>query len=384
LSGERAPGGGDDAEAMATDWAMRLVISWSPAALRATLLLLLVAPLAPAPAAAAEWLEVRTDHFVVITQDSEEHARTFAGRLERYDQGMRILLHLPENPSDSANPVTIYVVPNLGAIGKLCAGAAMANTKNYCRFIGGWYQGRVEGSVAFIPRPSGSAEVPDESARTMFHEYAHHFMLSNFMGAYPAWYVEGFAEFNATVSFESKGLVGFGKPQSERMRWLAYTNQWLPLEKLLTSNVAALSVDERQSFYSEGWLLTHYLTFEVKRAGQLQTYLKDLNAGKTGLDAARDAFGDLHKLDRELDGYLHSTSLYYVKFQVPELPDNAVTVRRLTQGEVAIMPVRLQSDRGVDATSAKTVVAQARQLAEPFPNDPSAGRARRGRIRCAQ
>jgi hypothetical protein len=324
-----------------------------------------------APAAAAEWLEVRTTHFVVVTQDSEEHARTFAGRLERYDKGMRVLQHLPENPSDKANPVTIYVVPNLGAIGKLCQGTSFANAKNGCRTIGGWYEGRVSGSVAFIPRPSGSAEVPDESAMTMFHEYAHHFMLSNFNGVYPAWYVEGFAEFHATASFESKGMVGFGKPQSDRMRWLIYRGG-LPIEKLLTSNVAALDTDDRQSFYSKGWLLVHYLTFEKSRVGQLQIYLRELNAGKASLDAARTAFGDLTKLDHELDGYLHSESLYYVRFQVPELAGDAITVRRLSAGEAAVMPVRLQSDRGVDDASAKTVVADARRLAAPYPNDPGA------------
>jgi tetratricopeptide (TPR) repeat protein len=61
-----------------------------------------------------------------------------------------------------------------------------------------------------------------------------------------------------------------------------------------------------------------------------------------------------------------------VKFQVPELGPDAITVRRLTAGEAAMIPVRLQSDRGVNEASAKTVVVEARRLAAPYPNDPGA------------
>ena len=45
----------------------------------------------------------------------------------------------------------------------------------------------------------------------LFHEYAHHFMLHHFPAAYPAWYVEGFAEFFSVVAFPQDGSIEYGK-----------------------------------------------------------------------------------------------------------------------------------------------------------------------------
>jgi tetratricopeptide (TPR) repeat protein len=124
--------------------------------------------------------------------------------------------------------------------------------------------------------------------------------------------------------------------------------------------------------YGRGWLLTHYLTFEKSRAGQLTAYLEAISAGKSSLEAARAAFGDLHKLDGELDSYLQRDTLLYARLPVPELAAGAITVRPLTAGEAAMMPVRLQSKRGVDKALAQRVVVEARQLAAPYANDPGA------------
>ena len=332
--------------------------------------LALLATVAAVPAAAADWIEVHTTHFIVLTQDSEARARTFATRLERYDAGMRLLYRLPAIASDRANPVTIYVVPSVGAVVKLCAG--LTDEKSGCREIAGFYEGRVSGSVAFTPRATGDSSPLDLNAQTiLFHEYAHHFILSNFSGPYPAWFSEGFAEFNATASFEAKGMVGFGKPALHRY-WSMLNGGRIAIEKLLGSDVGSLGSEDRESLYGRGWLLTHYLTFEPSRVGQLQAYLRAIAAGKSNLDAAREVFGDLKKLDLALDGYLERSSLLYLKLPVPELAADAVSLRRLTPGEAAMMPVRLRSDRGVDDALAKTVVADARQLAAPWPNDAGA------------
>ena len=41
----------------------------------------------------------------------------------------------------------------------------------------------------------------------LFHEYVHHFMLQHFSVAYPAWFVEGYAELFSNTRFERDGTI---------------------------------------------------------------------------------------------------------------------------------------------------------------------------------
>src|SRR3546814_3738907 len=50
-------------------------------------------------------------------------------------------------------------------------------------------------------------------------------------------------------------------------------------------------------------LLTHYLLLGGERDGQLVQYVALLNKGLTWDQAAKEAFGDLGKLDQDLEAY---------------------------------------------------------------------------------
>lgn len=338
-------------------------------AIKITWISFVLAGFTAAPAQAA-WIEARTEHFIVYSKDdSDASLREFATRLERFDKGMRHLHRLPETPADRANPLTIYVVSDAAAVERLCNNGARRPT---CTDVAGFYNGRAEGSVAFTPHRSGNGDPLDLNAQTvLFHEYTHHFMLQNFSAAYPAWFVEGFAEFNGTASFEKDGSVGFGKPAFHRYYGLL-TGKPLPLARMLAPDSRDLRGDQREAMYGRGWLLTHYLTFSPARQGQLSTYLAAINQGTPGDQAATAAFGDIRKLDSELDKYLHRPTLSYLRLTAAITPTGPITIRQLTPGEGAMMPVRIISKRGVDAAMAARVVVDARRLAAPFPNDPGA------------
>ena len=340
---------------------------------RAGLLAAIVAVATGQPAAAT-WFEARTDHFTVYSEGTEAAVRTFTARLERFDAGLRRLHSLPSRPEDRANPLTVYVVANAEAVRRLCNGndQPSAATRKWCTNVAGFYLGRAEGSLAFTPRRSGSNNPFDLNAETvLFHEYSHHFMMQNYNAAYPAWFVEGFAEFNSTASFEKDGSLGFGRIATHRAYGLL-TMTPLSLPVMLTGDDRPLSASQRESLYGRGWLLTHYLTFDETRKGQLSTYLRAINDGKPSLDAAKLAFGDLSILNRNLDTYLRTTKLFYYSLPATTVPEASVVLRPLTPGEGATMPVRLRSSRGVDKATAATIVVEARRLATPFPADPGA------------
>jgi Flp pilus assembly protein TadD len=326
-------------------------------------LLLMLAALACTPSAArAEWFEAASTHFRVVSEGSAESVRAYATRLERFDKGMRVLNGLPDEDLGPANRVTVYVVDGVGDVRRLARGAAN---------VAGFYIARAEGSVAITPRRAGDGSRFDIDAETiLLHEYAHHFMIQNWIAIFPAWFVEGFAEFNSTARFDRDGGVTFGAPAEHRAYGLTMVDA-LPIEALLGSSERRLTDEQMEAtIYGRGWLLTHYLTFEPKRAGQLGAYLTALKRGTPNMEAARAAFGDLHALDRELTGYLHRPRMSALRIGPERLPIAPVSVRPLTPGEAAILALRIQSDRGVNEKEGKALAPRMRQAAAPFPNDP--------------
>ncbi|MFW8194380.1 hypothetical protein, partial [Klebsiella pneumoniae] len=85
-----------------------------------------------------------------------------------------------------------------------------------------------------------------------------HFMLGNTPGAYPAWYVEGFAEYYMTADIKvSDNSVILGGYNQNRAYWIMSEN-WIPLDVLLRSRPDEVrNGSQRTTYYPLAWLLTH-------------------------------------------------------------------------------------------------------------------------------
>ncbi|MDT9599799.1 tetratricopeptide repeat protein [Sphingosinicella rhizophila] len=235
--------------------------------------------------------------------------------------------------------------------------------------VAGFYIPRASASVAFIPASIGSGEEWNMDAENvLLHEYAHHFTYQNYAGAFPAWFIEGFAEFHSSAKFEKDGTVGIGMPPLHR-GWGLLAGNPLPLEKMMTAEPGELNTTEREALYGRGWLLTHFLTFEPDRRDQLAAYLRGINQGESSLDAAEAAFGDLKQMSKELDRYLMRRKMSYVPIQ--PLPIGDLEIREVSPGEDAVMDAKIQSRRGVTRDQAVALVADMRREAAPFPDDPA-------------
>lgn len=121
------------------------------------------------------------------------------------------------------------------------------------------------------------------------------------------------------------------------------------------------------SIYAKGWLLTHFLAFEPSRPGQLNRYLNTINEGVPAEKAAVSAFGDLRKLDGEIDRYARSRT--FPAFRVAPGPAPQVAVRPLSAGESAIMRIRIRSDRGASGKRSTDIVSDARRIATAHAGD---------------
>lgn len=315
------------------------------------LLVLLTSP------AHAQWRKSDTKHFTIYTTGSAESLRNFAIKVERFDRLLRRRYAVRDE--ETPQKLTIFMLPNQGAVSNIHGGGD--------RGVAGFYVPSGEGSMAVVPRSNGNSRYDLDADAVLFHEYTHHFMIRNFPVAYPAWFVEGFAEFLATVDFTKEGNAKVGAPAYYRGYSLVMELP-IPATRLLTADVEDIDFDQRDAFYGRAWLLTHYLNFTKARAGQLEKYLNAINSGSTNIDAAKSAFGDLATLDKELKAYLNQSRISYVQELQPTPAPDRIEISDMGAGASATMLYRLRLMRGVDDEERAEIIKGLAAAAAKYPN----------------
>jgi tetratricopeptide (TPR) repeat protein len=311
----------------------------------------------------AEWHEASSDHFLVVADQKETDVREFTERLERFHSAVLFVLGRENTTPSPSNRVTIYVVRNVDQVQKLAG--------DKTGYLQGFYQARAGGSLAFTSRVDSDGSDVTQSEQVLFHEYTHHIMHGVSEWATPRWLSEGFAEFFSTARFEKDGGVGIGLPAQHRAGEL-FNAKNVPIEALLdAATYAKMKTKTYDEFYGRSWLLYHYLFFSDKRADQLIKYRVALANGATELDAATSAFGDLKMLDKELTAYLKQSKINYLPISGAKLKTGPIDVRKMGEAEAAIMPVVLESKRGVDEQMAKALLPRAQAIAAKYPENPA-------------
>lgn len=312
--------------------------------------------LAPSQAMAA-WNEARTNHFIIYSQKTPEELREYALQLERYDSGVRAVRQMKDPPPTATSRVTLYVLRDEADVQHVTQIGGIA----------GVYFGRASGATAFA---SGQAKRNrwDLDGRTViFHEYLHHLMLQDATVAYPTWMTEGYAEFFAPAEFLPDGSVEFGEPPDYRGGELRLL-RGMSLPDMLGGIYNQTTGQEWVSQYSRGWLLAHYLAFEPSRRGQATKYIDLIQKGVPALDAAKQAFGDLRQLDKELEKYHERDTLPTRIIPASMIKTGPVEVRSLSADEEAVVPIRMKLEGQIDDVgTARSVVGAARSAAEQYP-----------------
>lgn len=292
----------------------------------------MVALVVAAVPAEAKWLRADTANFIIFSEGSEQSLRSFAEKVERLDATLRGRFNARREPEE--NRLTIYLLPRAEDAGRMQSGKGNSNTA-------GFYATHPEGTFAVSNREPDAGRGSLGGTTVLFHEYAHHFMLRYAPHAYPAWFVEGFAEYYATVDFTKEGHAQIGKPAHHRAYGLLEMPK-IPVRTLLATRPGELKDSGQvEVFYGRAWLLTHMLYTSEERAGQLTKYISAINAGTEPAQAATDAFGDLEQLDKDLNRYL-SRPLTYRTTNQPIAIVGDITIRPLTPSEDLLMPLRME------------------------------------------
>ncbi len=289
--------------------------------------------------ASAEWRRAESERFIVYSDGDERVLRDYVQKLENFD---RVLRYETGLPIEEAPPrkLPIYLVARHAGLEVVRPGLSER--------IVGFYSASRDDIYAIGIRTRGEDFV-------LLHEYVHHFMMQNFRTGYPAWFVEGFAEYYMTAEL-TPNRVMLGKPTQGRTDWLY--GPWIPLSDLLTKRSGQIT-QRQETYYPLSWLVTHWFLSDPARKARLNTYMRETGAGADPIAAMERAAGmPLPEFERTLRTYLMGPLRYSgFGFDFPRA-EVTVTVLPASANDLLLISQRLKS--WVDEDEKAAVLTQTR------------------------
>lgn len=308
------------------------------------------AMLAAAPPVLADWTRFESPRFVLYSSGSASEARDMLEELEKFDRILRLFMGQDVN-AVPFRKLPIYLVSGSG----LRTIRPDANDN-----IAGFYLSTDEDIFAVATRGG--------DFNTLKHEYAHHFMLSDFAYPYPGWFIEGFAEYYAATEFRNR-QTRVGVPDPNRALALNYLS-WMSMSELL-ANRPLTNVRNIDSYYPLAWLLTHWFLGDETRRSQLEAYLLDVGAGTDPVTALERATGLTPvELRRTLRRYKNGR-VPYVVVQT-EYPAIEITSERMPESADDLLLLGQQLKAGTSETRKAQTLEIIRERAARHPDDPLA------------
>jgi Flp pilus assembly protein TadD len=262
------------------------------------------AALAPARDKPENWVQVRSPHFVIVSNSNEKQARHVADQFER----MRSVFHklLPKLQDPSA-PIIVLAIKDEKDFRALEPAAYLA--KGQLKLAGLFLTTLDKNYVLMQLDAQG-----DHPYATIYHEYTH--LLVGKADWMPLWMNEGLAEYYQNTDIREKD-ISLGEPSTENVILLRQ-NRMLPLATLFTVDHTSPYYHEENKgsiFYAESWALTHYIRVKDSQENthRLADYATLLMQNVDPVTAATRAFGDLKQLQNALEEYVRQNAFHYMK-----------------------------------------------------------------------
>lgn len=299
--------------------------------------------------AEARWLRAESPRFIVYSDGSESVLRAYVDKMEVFDTFLRARHGLPEN-GVPLRKLPIYLVRSRTDLQVTWNGAGNA--------IAGYYSPGASDTFAV-------ATLEDrKDSSTLLHEYTHHFMLQNFPGAYPAWMVEGYAEFYGETVIRGQ-FIEVGQVADNRASALL-ASRWIPMADLLANKQ---SPSDWNSFYAQSWLLTHYLMSDPQRFQQFQAFASAVGRGADPVKAMTDATGQTpDELEQSLRRYVRS-GLKITQYKRDHIPTPKITITTLPPSADDLLLERVQIVAHSYKDAAPGYLGLIQRRAAKYPDD---------------
>ena len=267
------------------------------------------------------WFSARTAHFEVYSCATTQQVSRV---LEKLEQFRSAYLLLAGAQAVASPPIVVVAFPE------------HKDLKSFLPL----YDGKPANMSAFFTRGSDENLIvlslaDSEGMNVIFHEYAHLLFRRNDQ-IWPLWLKEGMAEIYSTMEVAGPQVVRLGAPIEHHLRLLG-RKSLMPLKELfaISRESSDYNEGERQGiFYSESWLLCHYLMIgdngaRKTRFGQLTTLLRQGQAPEQAFTNAMKM--SLAATEADLKKYLERG-----KFESLTIP---VRAELTTRPPMAIRPV---------------------------------------------
>ncbi|HEY6183635.1 MAG TPA: tetratricopeptide repeat protein [Terriglobales bacterium] len=290
----------------------------------------------------AQWTEVRSPHFSVITDAGDKRGRQAALRFEQMRTAFGIFL----NKSKVNIPIPLQII-------------AFRNAKEMRQFVPLWKGKPVELAGLFQGGEDRCFILLDMSVENpwsvVFHEYGHQLQNGNLDLDLQPWFNEGFAEFFSTIQ-ATGNTVDIGRPSDANGAILLNNRLMKVVDLFQVSQQSATyneSGDRRSIFYAESWLMVHYI-YDNNLWPKMITYFDlVLNKKQPVEQAIQTSLGMTSTdLDKALDRYLHQNSYRYYPIPIPPgLDASTFTAKPLAPLDVRaqLADVKLHSPDYADA-----------------------------------
>ncbi|HKF03088.1 MAG TPA: DUF1570 domain-containing protein [Candidatus Sulfotelmatobacter sp.] len=345
------------------------------------LLPLLGASFATAREHPANWIEVRSSRFTIVTNSNEKQGRHIAAQFER----MRAILQqtYPQLEDDPESPVFVFAITTKDQFRALEPGTYHSRKSLP---LHGMFVGATDKNYILM-RLDSEAGNPYP---VVYHEYTHLF-FHQAEERMPLWLNEGLAEFYQTSEIYGQNIL-LGEPDQQRLMLLRQETL-LPFATLLTvDEKSPYYIEEKKGaiFYAECWALTHYLTLRdyAEKTSKVQQYKRQVKDGVDPVTAATRVFGDLQKLQRSLELYIEQSSFNHFETKLSDkVNESLFEVQPISPAQVHAMEADflVASGRGEEARALFPSVksndisplentdlvqpAQRKQADEKFPNE---------------
>src|SRR5882762_8287162 len=285
------------------------------------------------------WVELRTQHFVVLSDGGEKTARRVA---DQFDQVRRVFqATMPNAHFDTGVPIQILAAKDGKSFATLIPEYPFDKRHPQPEgvFVGGAEKNYI------VLRTNVSGPIPYED---IFHNYARLILRLSYHSL-PPWLEEGYANVYGGMALTDKGAK-IGKPDPEDLSAL-----W---ESPLLPHDIVIHVDRASPYYhasgpatvysAESRALVHYLLTQAQPSGikSLEQYIAKVESGSDALEAARQAFGDLNQLQSKLEGYIKQSSTVPTEIQAAGGSDSISAARTLTPAETEARIGDLDLGRG--------------------------------------
>ena len=150
------------------------------------------------------WVQVRSKNFNLIGNASEKDIRRVGTKLEQFRESFHLIF--PSTSVDSRVPTNVIVFKSDASYTPFKPRRADGRIDDE---VAGYFQSGED--VNYITLPLGGDE--KQNYGTIFHEYVHFIIDTNFKSEIPQWFNEGLAEYYQTFEIAGDIKIKLGLPQ---------------------------------------------------------------------------------------------------------------------------------------------------------------------------